>query len=288
VGTGALDLNTSGNWNTGLGRDALGANTTGSYNTASGYRALSSNTTGFRNTASGYGALFYNTTGFRNTASGYRALVSNTTGYGNTASGDRALVSNTTGSRNVALGYLAGLYATTGNDNIFIRNSGVAGDSGKIRIGTQSVQTETFIAGISGNTVTGGVTVLANASGELGTIASSRRFKEDIAAVGETSERLLALRPVAFRYKQEVTGGEQPQEYGLIAEEVAEVFPELVVYDRQGRPETVRYHLLVPLLLAELQREEAALRQVQEQGRALLARLGALERERAGPGASVQ
>ncbi len=286
VGTLALDANTIGTRNTALGFRALSSNTTASSNTAIGDNALFSNTTGSYNVALGKDALSLNTTASFNTAFGAFALGVNTTGYQNVALGHDALGDNTTGGKNVAvgagalaqstgigniaIGAGAGANVTTGIANIHIGNYGNSGDSNKLRIG--SFQTETFIDGIHGNTTSGGVTVFVNSSGDLGTSTSSRRFKEDIADLGALSERLLALRPVSFRYTKEAAGeGERPLEYGLIAEEVAEVFPELVAYDEEGQPYTVRYHLLVPLLLNELQRE-------QETVAALRARVEALER----------
>ncbi len=281
VGAFALVSNTAAGSNTAIGFSALRNTTTGQNNTAVGSYALFENTSGL-NTAIGQSALRDNTTGNRNTASGRYALRNNTTGSSNTASGVDAAFSNTTGSRNVAIGYNAGQFATTGNDNIFIGSGtvGTAGDSGVIRIGS-GAQTATFIDGVHGVTVAGGIGVFINSDGQLGTTPSSRRFKEEIRDVGRASEALLALRPVSFRYTKEAAGeGERPLEYGLIAEEVAEVFPELVVYDREGRPETVRYHLLVPLLVAELQRERATLEQQHGRIRALLVRLEALEGRR--------
>ena len=215
-------------------------------------------TTGFANTACGNQALFSNTTGFANAANGYQVLHSNTTGFQNTASGARALYSSTTGSRNIALGYRAGFY-TTGSDNVDIGNEGVVAESATIRVGTAGTQTRAFISGIRGVTtgVANAIPVLVDGNGQLGTVSSSRRFKEEIADMGELTDRLLELRPVVFRYKPEVQAGERPLEYGLIAEEVAEVFPELVVYDEQGQPFTVKYHLLASMLLNELKRQGA-------------------------------
>jgi hypothetical protein len=174
----------------------------------------------------------------------------------NTACGFKALNTNTTGQRNIALGQQAGLNLTTGNDNITIGNVGVAAEAATIRMGTAGTHTRAFIAGIRGVTtgVANAIPVLIDSNGQLGTISSSRRFKEEIRAMGDATERLLALRPVTFRYKPEVQAGERPLEYGLIAEEVAEVFPELVVFDEEGKPFTVKYHLLSSMLLNELQR----------------------------------
>jgi hypothetical protein len=273
-----LYSNTTGYNNTGSGSVALYSNTTGRSNTASGIAALYSNTTGYTNTASGDSALYSNTTGYSNTASGVAALGGNSTGYYNTASGYAALNFNTmgnrntangvfallkaTGSRNVALGFNAGYAITTGVDNIMIGagQKGRASDSGVIRIGTSKFQTKAVIAGIRGVTtgLANAVPVVIDANGQLGTISSSRRVKEDIRPMAGVSERLLALRPVTFRYKEEYEDGNKPIQFGLVAEEVAEAFPELVVYDEYGKPETVRYDLIATMLLNEFQKERSA------------------------------
>lgn len=264
-----------------MGLSALFANTGGSANSAVGYKALYANTSGYLNTAHGIRALYENVAS-RNTAVGAESLNSNTTGHNNVAVGQFALSSNGAGSYNIAVGSTAGSL-TTADHNILVGNAGVVAESGAIRIGAPGVHTQAFIAGISGNTTgLAGVTVLVDANGELGTISSSRRFKQDIELIGSASERILQLRPVAFRYKKEIADGEPAREYGLIAEEVAEVFPELVVNDDEGRPYTVRYHLLVPLLLSELQRQRA---EYEAQWQALANRLEAVERERRRPGA---
>ncbi len=261
-GHNALRFNITGNGNTASGKEALRHNTVGSFNTASGYHALVNNTTASANTACGSEALLSNTTGEDNTACGYRALNSNTTGIRNTAIGYRALGGNTSGHFNTAIGDRAGFLWTTGSDKIAIGNNGVAGESATIRIGTSGglgPQTRAFIAGIRGATTgeANAIPVLIDGDGQLGTLSSSRRFKQEIRDMGDLTERLLELRPVVFRYKQEQTmpdGSEVPLEYGLIAEEVAEVFPDLVVYDDEGEPSTVKYHLLASMLLNELKR----------------------------------
>ncbi|MBC7883812.1 MAG: tail fiber domain-containing protein [Anaerolineae bacterium] len=258
-GNFALRNNTTGARNTATGRDALFSNTIGNNNTATGIQALVNNTTGEGNTAIGADALESNTTGSFNTANGNFALPNNTTGDNNIATGRLALNSNTTGNNNVALGSSAGFNLTTGSNNVDIANLGVAGEGGVIRIGTPGTQTRTFISGINGVTASGGVQVFINANGQLGTLTSSRRFKRDINNLGSLSDRLLKLRPVSFRYKQATEQGEHPLQYGLIAEEVAKVFPELVQYDKEGKPITVYYHLLTPLLLGEVQRQQAQL-----------------------------
>ncbi len=271
-GHGALSSNTTGVENTAIGSEALRSNTTGYDNTATGSEALRSNTTGYANTASGYSALFSNTTGAGNTASGAYALSSNTIGDGNTASGWRALFSNTsgynntaigfgaldrntTGTYNIAIGFQAGS-STTGSRNIFIGSGGETGDSHTLRIGIGTGLDRAFIDGIHGVTTgnSDAIPVLIDSNGQLGTTSSSRRFKEEIRDMGGSTDRLLELRPVVFRYKPEVQQGERPLEYGLIAEEVAEVFPDLVVYDEEGQPFTVKYHVLSSMLLNELQK----------------------------------
>jgi hypothetical protein len=281
-GANALASNTTGSVNTASGSAALLWNTTGSQNTASGYGALLFNTSGSHNTASGYGALFSNTTGSRNTASGAAALVSNTTGTLNTAIGTGALL-NTTGSRNTAVGTYAGLVATTGDDNIYLGSGahGAAGEGNTIRIGGSSgtgpsQQNRAFIAGVRGRTTgnADAIPVLVDSAGQLGTVSSSREVKRDIRDIGELAERLLELRPVAFRYNVHAEADPAtPLQFGLIAEEVAEAFPELVVYDPAGRVETVKYHLLAPLLLHELKRQERQLAELA----ALRERVAALE-----------
>jgi hypothetical protein len=273
VGLNAGNFTMTGDFNTGVGRGTLSSNTTGTFNTATGAFALQLNTTGDDNTANGEAALNKNTTGFGNTASGSLALANNTMGVFNTAVGDLALfgnsvgdtntaigasaLGNTTGFNNIGIGFEGGLNHTVGSNNICIGNPGVVGESSTIRIGTVGIQTATFVAGISGTTSSGGVAVFVNGNGQLGTATSSRRVKEDIREIAEESDDLMRLRPVAFRYKPQIdpTGLAQ---YGLIAEEVADVYPELVVYDRDGRPETVRYHLINALLLNEVQKQHRA------------------------------
>ena len=205
AGDHALFSNTTGGSNTANGYLALFANTTGGDNTATGNAALTSNTTGFQNTATGDGALLSNTTGDNNTASGVNALLFNTTGSSNTASGAGALVNNTTGSSNIALGINAGVNLTTGNNNIDIGNAGVAGESRTIRIGTKGTHRRTAIAGISGATVAGGVGVIIDTNGHLGTVVSSERFKDNIKPMDKASEAILALKPVTFHYKKSST-----------------------------------------------------------------------------------
>jgi hypothetical protein len=242
-----------GNGNTGMGTSALLKLTTGTLNTASGYNALYSNTTGNENTASGIQALYSNTTGSSNAASGVNALYYNTTGSYNTASGRGALQSNTTGSNNIAEGYLAGYYLTTGSNNIDIGSFGVAAESGTIRIGRTSIQTATYIAGIY-NVPLSGNAVVVTSTGQLGVAAvSSERFKTAIAPMGSNTSKLGQLRPVTFHLKTDPKGALQ---YGLIAEEVAKVYPDLVIRNESGRIDGVRYDELAPMLLNEVQQQQ--------------------------------
>jgi hypothetical protein len=252
IGWLALANNTAGNSNTATGVQALTSNNIGGGNTANGFQALLSNTIGSGNTANGGQALFNNTDGDRNTAIGEQALVFNTTGSENTAIGPFALTNITTGSSNIALGFSAGVNLT-GDDNIDIGNEGVAAESGTIRIGTAGTHTATFIAGITGVPVTG-TTVVADGSGQLGVAPSSQRFKDKIKPMDEASEAILALKPVTFRYKHELDPKSIPQ-FGLVAEEVAKVNPDLVVRDENGEIYTVRYEAVNAMLLNEFLKE---------------------------------
>jgi Chaperone of endosialidase len=263
------------NANTFLGDDALVNNTTGGGNTATGFEALENNITGNDNTADGVNALFSNTTGGSNTASGVGALNWNTTGFFNTAIGDGALFNNTTGSGNIALGLSAGVNLTTGNNNIDIGNRGVAGEAKTIRIGRQGTETATFVAGISGATVAGGVGVIVDSFGHLGTVVSSERFKENVQPMDKASEAILALKPVTFRYKHELDPDSIPQ-FGLVAEDVEKVNPDLVARDDQGKPYTVRYEAVNAMLLNEFLKEH---RKVEEQARLNREQQAALEEQ---------
>ena len=254
TGDSALSTNKSGNWNTAAGAFAL-YNNTANYNAAFGASALQNNTTGTDNTASGLSALFTNSSGSDNTANGFNALYYNTSGHDNTAVGFQALNNNMTGSNNVALGMNAGYNLTTGNNNIDIGNAGVAGESGKIRIGKTSTATATFIAGIYNKNESGTIKpVYINSNGQLGTQppASSQRFKEQIRPMDKTSEAVLSLKPVTFQYKSDE---ERTPQFGLIAEEVARVDPDLVVRDDNGEIYTVRYEAVNAMLLNEFLKE---------------------------------
>lgn len=262
TGFQALYSSTFSFYNTATGLHALYSNIGGESNTATGVDALYSNTTGSFNTANGYFSLWRNTTGFQNTAIGRYSLLNNTTGKNNTANGAWALAGNSTGSYNIALGFQAGGSITTGGNNIDIGNRGVAGDANTIRIGTTGTQTNAYIAGISGATVPTGAAVIVDAEGHLGTTTSSGRFKEAIKPMDKESEAILALKPVTFRYKHEVDPAGTPQ-FGLVAEEVANVNPDLVAHDEQGKPYTVRYEAVNAMMLNEFLKEHKA---VQEQG----------------------
>ena len=268
IGISSLISNVNGNANTAIGFNAL-ANYNGDASTAVGFQALMNNTTGFGNNAEGYNALFKNNSGDGNTATGFFALSSNTTGSSNTAFGYSALSNtvsasgntalghfalvNATGNSNIAVGELAGQNLTGGNNNIDVGNKGKAGESATIRLGTQGTQNATFIAGISGVAVTGRQ-VLITSNGKLGVQASSARFKEQIRPMDKTSEAILKLKPVTFRYKENIDPDKVPQ-FGLIAEDVEKVAPELVVRDEEGNVSTVRYEAVNVMLLNEVLKE---------------------------------
>jgi hypothetical protein len=249
VGGAALLFNTIGFSNVAVGVAALLSNTEGDANTAIGYRALASNTTGDTNTATGWGALENNTEGDHNTAAGFQALFSNSTGDFNTANGDSALFSNTTGMANTALGVAAGFSVTTANHVI------------AIGIGGANVSDSCFIGNIRGVTTAqnNAIPVLIDSAGQLGTTSSSRRYKKEIKPMDQTSEAILGLKPVTFHYKSDATGTPQ---FGLIAEDVAKVNPDLVVHDADGEIYTVRYEAVNAMLLNEFLK---AHRRIEEQ-----------------------
>ena len=255
VGAGTLLFNVGdqttgdGTQNTAIGAAALLFNTTGFSNTATGVTALLSNTTGVDNTATGTQALFNNTTGSFNTANGAFALPSNATGDNNTAIGFLALANNTTGSSNIALGLEAGFHVTTADNVICIGELG------------ENVSNSCYIGQIFGATSSGGTAVFINSDGRLGTTTSSRRFKEEIKPMERASEALFALKPVTFRYKKAIDQQGIPQ-FGLVAEDVEAVNPDLVVRDKEGKVNTVRYDAVNAMLLNEFLKEH---RTVQEQ-----------------------
>jgi len=290
MGTSALSRNSSGSANTAVGTIALPNNTVGQRNSAIGYAALYSNTTGNDNTAIGPNALTRNTTGLLNTAVGVQALAFNTAATANTALGANALYMkagagdlNTaigtgalsylnSGSRNIALGPFAGGGLRSGDDNIYVGGLVNSDESDTIRIGTS--QTRTFVAGIRGVTTANlnAVPVVIDSQGQLGTVSSSRRYKDDIADMGDASSLLMRLRPVTFHYRSDRNPSGRTLQYGLVAEEVADVAPGLVARSGDGEIETVYYQFLPPMLLNELQKQQRVLEAQQ-------ARLAQLERE---------
>ncbi len=259
LGFHAFIVNTTGTANAAFGEAALFSNTTGSYNAATGFSALLSNTTGYWNTATGWDALGQNTTGFGNTAYGNAALQHPSNGHFNTGVGNGALI-DVTGNRNIALGNEAGANLLVGDRNIDIGNRGRFSESNTIRIGEARHQTATFIAGIVGSTVPDGVGVIVGSNGQLGTIVSSERYKDEIKSMDRASEAILALKPVTFHYKRELDPEGIPQ-FGLVAEQVEKVNPDLVARDEQGKPYTVRYEAVNAMLLNEFLKEH---RKVQE------------------------
>jgi hypothetical protein len=289
-GVNTLYHNTTGTYNTANGDQALYTNTIGNFNVANGYQALYSNTTGFYNTATGNGALLNNTTGTFNTATGFAALARNT-GTGNTAYGSQALYSNTTGEGNVANGYQALISNTTGGGNTAngdsalysnttgIMNTAVGNSAGDSITGNGNVDIGAFVFGVAGENNTTRIKnvyetvqpvvgtdpdyVSISSGGRLGRAdVSSRRYKHDIKPMDKASEAILALKPVTFRYKQEFDAT-QTLAYGLIAEEVAEVYPDLVGRNREGQPESVRYEQINAMLLNEFLKEHRKMQRLE-------------------------
>lgn len=253
-GAYAMGGNTTGNQNSSLGFDALGSNDNGNNNTAAGAMALARGRTGTSNTAVGASALYLNE-GDQNTAVGASTLYINTTGRFNTAIGHRALYSTTTGSSNIAVGTDAGTNLTTGSNNIDIGHPGVAGEAGTIRVGANGTHNSFFAAGIVNSKVTGSA-VYVTSTGQLGVLASSERYKTSIVPMGDESARLQQLQPVTYRLK---TDAHATRQYGLVAEAVAKVYPELVTRNEAGAIEGVRYEELTPMLLNEVQKQQRAL-----------------------------
>jgi hypothetical protein len=262
----------SGSSNTGIGYLTLSQNTSGSFNTALGRNAMSNNHDGFGNTAVGADALNNGMSGFNNVAIGLSTLQL-TSGSSNTAVGFRALQVSS-GNSNIGLGNFAGANIGAGNFNIFVGNGGLNGDNATIRIG--ETQTKTFVAGIRGvaTGVANGVAVLIDSNGQLGTASSSRHVKDDIADMDAASSALMKLRPVTFHYKSDPGPAGRSLQYGLIAEEVETIYPELVAHSSDGKVETVMYQFLPPMLLNEVQRQQR--------------RIETLEREKHGQGARIE
>jgi Chaperone of endosialidase len=281
VGSQALLGNTTGTYNVAMGENAMVANSTGGDNVAIGYTALQARTNAFDNVGIGFGALSLGTTGDSNTAVGHSAMAFST-GIQNTALGDSAMNSasgnfnvavgraagvNFSGDENIVIGHYAGQNLTTGSNNIEIGNQGVAHDANVIRLGDPATQRKTFIAGISRTAVAGGVAVMVTNQGQLGVATSAGRYKENIQPMDKSSEAVLSLKPVTFRYEKELDPEAIPQ-FGLVAEDVAKVNPDLVVRDEDGKPYTVRYEAVNAMLLNEFLKEHKAFleeqRKVQE------------------------
>jgi polyhydroxyalkanoate synthesis regulator phasin len=251
-GASTLSANTIGKFNTAIGGSTLSFNTIGENNTATGVSALQFNSTGNFNTAGGVNALSENDQGSFNSAFGHNALAHNHIGDKNSVLGDQGLFSKTDGNSNLALGYNAGFNLVSGSNNIYLMNLGVSAESNTIRVGL-TTHLRTFISGIRGKTVgANAVPVVIDSNGRLGTVVSSARFKKDIQDMNEASRKLLQLRPVTYRYKEADESGANPIEYGLIAEEVAKVYPDLVAFGADGKIETVQYQKLTPMLLNEV------------------------------------
>ena len=277
-GYGAMTFNTNGSYNTANGYEAMTFNASGSYNTANGSQALLRNTTGDFNTAAGAYALEFITNGSFNSANGFQTLNSLTSGSDNTAIGGSALRYNTncsentaigsealyqsmTGNNNIALGLSGRLRQPYGNSNILIGNGGYPTDNNITRIGPARLRPTS--PGVSGVTISpSGGAVYVNANGQLGTVNSSRRFKEAIQNMGDQSDVLLSLRPVAFRYKPDLDPQGTPQ-FGLIAEEVEKVAPELVLRDAKGEVSSVRYEQVNAMLPNEFLKEHRKVEQLE-------------------------
>ncbi len=251
-GSQALNRNITGTDNVAIGRLAMFNNSTGSDNIAIGRGALYGNKTASQSTACGYKAL-NTSTGTANTAFGFQSLLADTTGSNNVAIGNSALANNISGTNNIAVGNSAGSHLTTGGSNIDIGNAGLATDSNITRIGS-GVTVGCYINGITGVTVSGGVGVIIDSTGHLGTMTSSARYKDNIEPMKKASEALLSLEPVTFRYKKELDPQGIPQ-FGLVAEDVAKIDPDLVARDDQGKPYSVRYEAVNAMLLNEFLKE---------------------------------
>jgi hypothetical protein len=259
-GASALFVNDSGSENSATGYAALHANFSGSNNTATGAEALHANLAGSNNTADGHGALHNNFSGGNNTAAGSGALRNSLSGADNTAIGFQALVNNVHGSSNIALGRGAGSAISTASNVICI---GVAGEN---------LGNSCYIGHIFNQSSPSGVAVFVNSAGKLGAATSSARFKEDIKPMGKDSEVLLALKPVSFRYRKEIDPAGISQ-FGLVAEEVEKVNPDLIVRDEEGKPYSVRYDQVNAMLLNEFLKEHSTMQELRKEVAALTSRL---------------
>ena len=255
IGAGSGNFTLSGgDYNTIIGAGGNGASlTSGTLNAGLGINCFRSTTSGSYN--AGVGAQCFQTinTGAENSALGYSALAGLTSGQNNVAIGAVSGQSITTGSNNVFIGWHAGVSSTTSDsNNVYISHAGVGGENNTMRIGTDANQTKCFISGIRGVTtgVADAIAVLVDSAGQLGTVSSSARVKENVRDLGKQADKLMNLRPVSFNYKTDET---KTNVYGLIAEEVKELFPELVVHNKDGEVESIKYHELPILLLKKVQ-----------------------------------
>ena len=257
AGSGSLALLTSGSGNTALGWVAMSKSTTATSNTAVGNAAFANSTSGSFNVLLGAGVGLGTAMGDFNTIVGTNSFGATTTAFQNTGVGGGVMGSVTTGNGNTALGYSAGSNITTGSFNISIGNQGTSAETGVIRIGN-FLQSKTFIAGIFGVTTgnADAVPVLIDSAGQLGITSSSRRFKDDIADMDAASSALMKLRPVTFHYKSDTRSPVRKLQYGLIAEEVADVYPGMVAHSADGQVETVMYQYLPTMLLNEYQKQQ--------------------------------
>jgi hypothetical protein len=277
VGAAALLLNTTGMENTATGTDALVHNDSGGFNTAIGAFAMFNNIDGGVNIAVGRHALFANIDGNSNTAIGVSALEDNVSGFQNAAVGGAALESNIDGQNNIAVGQAALSNNTSGSNNIgigFFGGLAVTDSDNVICIGTQglNMSNSCFIGQIFGATATGGSAVFIDANNKLGTVTSSKRFKEEIRPMNESSEALFKLKPITFRYKEEIDPSHISQ-FGLVAEDVERVNPDLVVRDKEGKPYSVRYDQVNAMLLNEFLKEHRTVKGQQKEIDALKAEL---------------
>lgn len=245
--------------------------TSGVENDGFGFGALSATTSGSSNAAVGTYALLRNTTGNGNAALGEQALWENIAGNSNTAVGSLAGFLLETGDNNTMLGSNAGFGLTAGDDNIYIGTPAPGDESEKIRIGKPGTHSAAFLAGVSGTNVGPNPAVVVNGEGQLGVETSSRRFKADIHPIGAALDGLMRLRPISFRYRRGDLTGPRPIQYGLLAEQVAKVYPNLVARGSDGRPYTVLYQELPTLLLAQAQRQRGRIDRQQGRIRALRA-----------------
>jgi hypothetical protein len=262
TGTGNVFLGMKAGFNDLVGRyntlsgAFAGYTTTNLKNTFTGSYAGFSNTSGSHNVFAGDHAGYKNDAGPQNSFNGFSAGFSNITGRDNTFFGDEAGYNNVTGSYNIFVGNSSGIDNHSGSYNIYLGNPGCGpscDEDDHIRIGDG--QSSAYIVGIHNATVAGGIALDVNSNGQLGTRTSSLRFKEQVQDVGESTSALMRLRPVTFLYKPEYDRGMHALQFGLIAEEVATVYPDLVTHGADGLPYGLRYQFLPAMLLNEVQKQ---------------------------------